>query len=104
MSLARSLSGALLAVVIAGCTAKDDVTTDAGTGDGSVAKDAGGLKKDAGNAGAISCTAVVNPPSQGSCITITGDGGVECNPMTNAPCAPGPSCDTTSEGITPRFT
>ena len=58
---------------------------------------AGGSAPD-GGAGPFSCNVPpATPPSVGSCVTVVADSdagtGIECNPVTNAPCAPGEGCD-----------
>ncbi len=74
-----------LAVLVAGCDAGSQSTpTDAGTGAESV----------------LACSAPVDAPSMGSCITAAAavDGGpssatIACNPVTNYPCPSGSACD-----------
>jgi hypothetical protein len=69
------------------------------TGQNDAGGDGGGLTLDP------ECTAPVDAGSGGSCVTITGDGGVECNPVTNAPCNTdaGEACDRTEIGGTHCF-
>jgi hypothetical protein len=45
------------------------------------------------------CTVPAAPASNGACITLTGDGGIECNPVTNVPCNVGESCDNAQNGF-----
>ncbi len=58
---------------------------DGGGGDGSVS---------------AQCTVPTTAPSGGSCITINADAGIQCNPVTNAPCDvdAGLGCDTDFKG------
>ena len=73
----------------------DDSGSDGGT-DGGDASDGGGGD---GSASA-QCTVPTTPPSGGSCITINPDAGIQCNPVTNAPCDvdAGLGCDTDFKG------
>jgi hypothetical protein len=47
------------------------------------------------------CTVPAEAGSGGACVTLTGDGGVECNPVTSAPCNidAGEACDYEGAGF-----
>ncbi|HEY1957004.1 MAG TPA: hypothetical protein VGH28_15400 [Polyangiaceae bacterium] len=51
------------------------------------------------------CTAPTTAPSNGSCVTIDLDGGIACNPVTNAGCDvdAGESCDIGDDGTIACF-
>src|SRR5580765_8114277 len=73
--------------------AGSDVTTSDASAD---ASDGGGSTGD----GSAQCTVPATPPSGGSCFTVKVDAGLECNPVTNAPCDvdAGYGCDTDFDG------
>ncbi len=55
-----------------------------------------------GGAGIFSCnTPPATPPSAGSCVTVVAVNdagtGIECNPVTNAPCSTGEQCDVNTD-------
>ena len=77
-----------------------DGSTDDASGD---ASDGGTIDaSDGGSAGdgSAQCTVPSTPPSGGSCITLNVEAGIECNPVTNAPCDAdaGDGCDTDFAG------
>lgn len=103
----------------AACNSGGGGTPDASTEGGAEAggkdggKDAGNIADSGNDAGQDSggttlnpeCTAPVDAGSGGSCVTLTGDGGVECNPVTNGGCNAdaGEACDRTQIGGTHCF-
>jgi hypothetical protein len=75
---------------------KDVVQNDTGVPDSGGGDSGGGQTIDP------ACTAAgADAGSGGSCIAITGDGGVECNPITNSPCNAdaGEACDFSQGGF-----
>ncbi len=93
--------------------ASTDGSTEAGKDSGKIIPDAGQNDTGQSDAGSDSGNVTLNPEctvpadagSGGSCVTLTGDGGVECNPITNAPCNSdaGEACDRTQTGGTHCF-
>jgi hypothetical protein len=87
---------------------KDSTTMDSGSDaqpndSGSDGGDEGGGDASDGSTGdgsvSAQCTVPATPPSGGSCITLN-DAGIQCNPVTNAPCDAdaGLGCDTDFKG------
>jgi hypothetical protein len=75
-------------------TGTTGVTTGTGTGGNpGVGGGTGGTLPDP-----FECTIPATPPSGGSCVTVGAANdagtGIECNPVTNAPCPTGQQCDT----------
>ena len=72
-------------------------STGAGGGGGASGEGGGGGAGPDGGAGIFSCnSAPATAPSGGSCVTVAANDagtGIECNPVTNAPCATGEQCD-----------
>ncbi len=91
LALARLLAIAPLVPLVAALTGCD-------SGSDSPAVDAGAIVAEA-----FACDTPSSPPSKGSCVTVpdagvvTNDGGVHCDPVTNARCPSGQTCDVTSD-------
>jgi hypothetical protein len=77
-----------------GSSAVDSGTKDSGVKDAKKLPD-GAPDVGGGTTGDPECTVEAEAGRGGWCITLTGDGGVECNPVTNAPCRAdaGEACD-----------
>jgi hypothetical protein len=76
----------------------------AGMGGGGAGMGGGGAGMGGGGAGGgplvptPACDAPTPAPSMGSCIQV-GAPGIDCNPVTNFPCAPGDACDYNGAGF-----